>query len=103
VARSPALLSIAPFSPVTAVIDLDGVYSKRTLRVIERVRQRFETAALPFTQHWGKLNELTPARVRASHGANVDEWRRVRRMLLGPSERRLFASAMLERAGLHEA
>ena len=103
VKHSPALLSIARFAPVTCVIDLDGVYAKSTLAVMEGTRERLERAGIPFTQHWGKLHGLTRERVRASHGAELETWLRVRRQLLpSAADRFTFSNPLLDRLGMSD-
>lgn len=102
VQRSSALLALARFAP-TCVIDLDGVHAKSTLAVMEGARRRLEAAQIPFTQHWGKLHGLTPARVRASYGPDLTEWLRARRQLLPtPAARFTFSNELLERLELSE-
>lgn len=100
VAASPGLLAFTRYDP-TCVIDLDGLNSRKSLAVMEEVRTRFEDAAIPFSQHWGKLHGLTAARVRDSYGTAVDEWREAReRLLPREEERRTFSSVFLDRLGL---
>jgi FAD/FMN-containing dehydrogenase len=98
---SPGLLSFVQY-PRTCIIDIDGVENPKTREVMEAVRAAFDKANFPYSQHWGKLNRLTKARVRASYGSKVDDWNKARAELLPKAEERfVFGSDLLAEAGLH--
>jgi hypothetical protein len=98
---SPGLLSFVQY-PRTCIIDIDGVENPKTRKVMEAVRAAMDAAHFPYSQHWGKLNNLTKARVRASYGTKVDEWNKARAQLLPTAEERfVFSSDLLATAGLH--
>jgi hypothetical protein len=99
--RSPGTLSFVRYDP-TCVFDLDGVDTKATQRLIRLVADRFDAAGMPYTQHWGKLNSLTAARVRNGYGSAVDRWNAARRLLLPTqAERDAFASPFIDSVGLN--
>lgn len=99
--KSPALLGFTRFDP-TCIMDLDGVDNKATRRIMEETRERFDSAGIPYAQHWGKIHGLTKARVRASYGSNVDRWNDVRKALMpSAAERNTFSSALLDKIGLN--
>lgn len=101
-AGSPGLLSFVQYDR-TCIIDLDGVENKKTREAMEAVRAAFDKAGFPYSQHWGKLNNLTRGRVRASFGSKVDDWHKARKALLPTAEERfVFSSDLLAAAGLHE-
>jgi hypothetical protein len=98
---SPALLAFVQYER-TCIIDLDGVENKKTRQAMEAVRAAFDKAKFPYAQHWGKLNNLTRDRVRASYGDKVDAWNAARKALLPTAEERfVFSSDLLATAGLH--
>ena len=98
---SPGLLSFVQYDR-TCIIDIDGVENAKTRQVMEAVRIALDQAHFPYSQHWGKLNNLTKARVRASYGSKVDDWNQARAQLLPTAEERfVFSSDLLAGAGLH--
>jgi D-arabinono-1,4-lactone oxidase len=101
VQKSPGILSFTRYDP-TCVIDIDGIDSSSTQKLIKLVAQRFEAAGMPFTMHWGKTNHLTKARVRAAYGGNVDRWNAARRQLLPDQpERNAFSNDFIDAVGLN--
>jgi hypothetical protein len=100
--KSPALIGFTRFDP-TCVMDVDGVDTKATRKIMEGIRERFDAEGIPYAQHWGKLLGLTRARVRASYGSAVDDWNKVRRALMpDKAERDTFSSPLLDSAGLND-
>jgi hypothetical protein len=98
---SPGLLSFVQYDR-TCIIDIDGVENAKTRKVMEAVRAAMDDANFPYSQHWGKLNRLTKARVQASYGAKLDDWHEARKELLPTAEERfVFSSDLLTEAGLH--
>jgi hypothetical protein len=62
-----------------------------------------ERKGVEHTLHWGKINNLTPARVAADYGDDLVRWKAVRdRLLPHPADRRLFATDELRAFGLAE-
>ncbi len=101
VQRSRGLLAFTRFEP-TCVIDMDGVYSRRSTDFFRAAWDDLDAAGIPYTQHWGKINALTPRRLEAVYGEAVSAWRDSRRQLLAREiDRRTFANRFLRRAGLH--
>ncbi|MGB5076543.1 MAG: hypothetical protein WBO17_03585 [Sphingorhabdus sp.] len=101
VQKSPGILSFTRYDP-TCVIDIDGIDSSATQKLIKLVAQRLEAAGMPFTMHWGKTNHLTKARVRSAYGGNVDRWNAARRQLLPEqAERDAFSNDFIDAVGLN--
>lgn len=99
--KSPGILSFIRFDP-TCIMDIDGVDTDATQKLIKLVAQRFDEAGMPYTMHWGKINHLTKARVRANYGGAVDRWNATRALLLpSAAERNLFSSPYLDGLGLN--
>lgn len=87
----------------TTAIDCDGPASPRTQRAYEDMLETLERRGIPYTLHWGKINNLTPERVAADYGDDLVRWKAVRdRLLPDPADRRLFATAELRKFGLCE-
>ena len=97
---SPALLGFTRYDP-TCIIDVDGLASPALIALMERIRENFDAAGMPYAQHWGKRHGLTAARVQRSHGDRLADWQDARETLLSdPAERRVFSSPLLDRIGL---
>src|SRR5688572_22943065 len=88
VKASAATLGFTMHSPVTAVVDLDGPQSNRMRQYTREVWRLYDDAGIPYSFHWGKLNNLDSGRVRKIYGARVDEWIAARRTLLPDPELR---------------
>jgi hypothetical protein len=85
----------------SVVIDCDGPGGESTLRAYLRMLDVLEQKGVEHTLHWGKINNLTPARVAADYGDDLVRWKAVRdRLLPHPADRRLFATAELRAFGL---
>ena len=100
VKASRATLAFTRFAPVSCTIELPGAGSARTTEYYERVFERLDQEAVPFTLHWGQCGDFSAVRVRSMYGAAVDIWLAQRRKLLSAAGRRLFSNAFLERMGL---
>ena len=99
--KSPAMLGFTRFDP-TCIIDIDGIETPATMKLIKLAADRLEAAGMPFTQHWGKTNNMTKARVRSAFGGNVDRWNATRALLLpNAAERNAFSSGVIDGLGLH--
>ena len=99
--KSPAMLGFTRFDP-TCVIDIDGIETPATMKLIKLAGERLEAAGMPFTQHWGKTNHMTKARVRSAFGGNVDRWNVTRKLLLpNAAERNAFSSGVIDALGLN--
>jgi hypothetical protein len=100
VSKSPALLAFNRF-PTGLMISIDGVDNSASRAFFAAAAARMETAGIPFTQHWGKTNAMTAARVAAAYGGNVAKWRDARRRLLpDAADRALFDNDYIRERGL---
>jgi hypothetical protein len=99
--KSPAMLGFTRFDP-TCIIDIDGIETPATMKLIKLAADRLEAAGMPFTQHWGKTNHMTKFRVRNAFGGNVDRWNATRALLLpNAAERNAFSSTVIDGLGLN--
>ncbi|MFL6275420.1 MAG: FAD-binding protein [Blastocatellia bacterium] len=96
---SKALLAFTKFA-TTCTIELPGSYADRTMAYYNAVWKALEDAGIPYTLHWGQINNFTPERVRKMYGAAVDDWLKSRNQLLKPQARAVFSSPFLRRCGL---
>jgi hypothetical protein len=87
----------------SAAIDCDGPGGPATVRAYMHMLQVLESQGIPFTLHWGKINNLTAQRVAADYGDDLVRWKEVRdRLLPTPADRALFATKELREFGLAE-
>jgi len=100
VAKSPALLAMNRFD-TTFVVSIDGVHNKTSMNFFDAIPARMEAAGIPFTQHWGKVNGYTPARVAATFGSDFSNWVAARHVLLpDAADRALFSNSYMKARGL---
>jgi hypothetical protein len=100
VRKSQAFLAPAQFD-TTMVVSMDGIYNKQSETFFAKAAERMEAAGIPYTQHWGKVNSYTKARLDKAYGANVGKWLAARKQLLpDPADRAVFTNAFMEERGL---
>jgi hypothetical protein len=100
VKKSRALLAFNKFD-TTMVVSLDGVANAQSEKFFDMAAQRMEAAHIPYTQHWGKANSYTKARLDAAYGpANVGAWIAARHALLTAADRGTFTNDYMTKRGL---
>ena len=101
VQRSKGTFAFTRHDP-TCVVDIDGVFARRTLSFYRAVWEGLEAERIPFTAHWGKINQLNARRVQRMYGNDVGAWLDAREFFLDTEGlRRTFSNPFLERLGLH--
>ena len=101
VKKSEALLAFNRWD-TTFVVSIDGIYNHDSLGFFDAIPAKMDAAGIPFTQHWGKSNGYTPARIRQAYSdINVDKWKAARETLLpDPADRAAFSNQFLRDCGL---
>ncbi|HXB06556.1 MAG TPA: hypothetical protein VNW04_05565, partial [Puia sp.] len=102
VKRSPAKLAFTHFD-YTCVLELDAAFSNATYDFYTAAWKQFEAAKIPFTFHWGKINELNIDRLTNMYGANIQTWVAARNKLLDAGSRQVFTNATLTAWGLDKS
>ena len=100
VRKSAATLGFTKFGPATCVLELDGVFSQNTLTFYDAVWNKMDELNIPYSFHWGKLNNLNDAKIRHIYGNNRTAWVNARNQLLPPASRSLFSNEALVTMGL---
>jgi hypothetical protein len=86
---------------VTCVVEADGILNDRTKDYYAKVWNGLRQANIPFTFHWGKLNDLNSDHVQHMYGPNVGIWKAARdRLLSNPDVKALFINDTLRAWGL---
>jgi hypothetical protein len=99
VKRSLAKLAFTHFDH-TCVLELDAAFSDTTYGFYTAAWKKLEEANIPFTFHWGKVNELNIDRLKRMYGANLQTWIDSRNKLLDADNRQVFTNATIKAWGL---
>jgi hypothetical protein len=102
VKKSAAKLAFTRFD-LTCVLELDAAFSDATYEFYTAVWKKLEEAKIPFTFHWGKINELTIDRLTAMYGEDLQSWIAARNKLLDADVRQVFTNATLKAWGLDKS
>ena len=104
VKASEATLAFTRHRDYTCILEFDGPLSQRTRTYLNRLWRQFDDAGIPYTFHWGKMNNLDAQRVLEMYGAaSVNAWRHARHALLTTQElRRVFANPFLRQVELDD-
>jgi FAD/FMN-containing dehydrogenase len=97
--KSPGLLAFQRFAR-TAIIDIDGIDTLATRKLMAEAIGALRAASIPHAEHWGKVNQMTAASVRDSYGPDLESWTRTRTDLLDRQGEYVFGSAFLDRLGM---
>jgi len=100
VKATSATLGFTRFSPVTCVVELDGVFSDKTDSFFGAVWHALEQEQIPFTFHWGKICELNPTRLKNMYGSRLTSWIAARHKLLDHDSLPVFTNPQMEEWGL---
>lgn len=84
----------------TCVIELDAIDSAGTKSFYAKAWQILDSHNIPYTFHWGKMNNLDASIIRRMYGAKVDKWINARKNLLPPSSIKVFNNDLLHTWGL---
>ena len=97
--KSKATLAFTHFD-FTCILELDGAFSDATKSFYTAVWNRLDKEGIPFTFHWGKMNELNIDRITRMYGKNADDWIAARNKLLDADSIKIFTNPLLQEWGL---
>ena len=97
--RSNATFAFTHFD-FTCILELDGAFSNATKNFYKAVWKRLDEEQIPYTFHWGKMNELNFERITRMYGKNADAWMAARNKLLDADSRKVFTNPILKQWGL---
>jgi len=96
VKATKATLGFTHFDP-SCVIELDGVFSKKTLSFYEAFWNALEQQQIPHSMHWGKMLRLDGQRIRKMYGDDkVNAWMAARSTILhDATTRKIFTNDIM--------
>lgn len=97
--KSPAKLAFTRFD-YTCILELDGTSSDATNIFYNEVWRRLEEENIPFTFHWGKINQLNFDRINKMYGKDAEDWIAARNKLLSTDTMKVFTNPLLQEWGL---
>ncbi len=100
VKKTSATLGFTHFGDFTCVLELDGIFSDETEKFYKAVWKKLDDENIPFTFHWGKMNGLTPERIKKMYGSDATAWVAARSKLLKPEALKLFTNPLIKQWGL---
>ncbi len=100
--KSDAQLAFTRYK-YTCILELDGVFSDATREFYEAVWSRLDEENIPYTFHWGKINELYPERIERMYGEDANVWISARNKLLDADGRKVFSNQLLQQWGLDKS
>ncbi len=97
--KSRAKLAFTRFD-YTCILELDAASSEKTKAFYTAVWTRLDKENIPFTFHWGKMNELDYNRIQKMYGKDADTWIASRNKLLDKDTLKVFTNPLLQQWGL---
>jgi len=99
--QSNATFAFSQFQP-SCVVELDGSKSLLTEDFYGLFWDKLESENIPYTFHWGKMNNLNSEKIKKMYGPKRDTWVNARNKLLSPESIKLFNNELLSDWGLDE-
>ena len=99
---SKATFAFTKFDP-SCILELDGVESTITRNFYEVVWNELEARNIPYTFHWGKINDLNATKLKKMYPGDFDEWVKARNKILPPASLKTFNSPTLRDWGLDKS
>lgn len=97
--KSKATLAFTRYE-FTCILELDGAFSDTTNNFYHAFWKRLDEEKIPFTSHWGKMNELDFDRIHRMYGNDADAWIAARNKLLDKDSLKVFTNPLLRQWGL---
>jgi hypothetical protein len=85
--------------PTTCTVDLAGVNMTEMHQFYNSAWEEIKKSGIPFTQHWGKVNNYDAGNVQKAFGNDVDAWKKHRSDILG-DYCSVFENELIRRCGL---
>lgn len=102
VKKSRALMAFTRFDP-TCVLELDGVQSPETMRFYNATWKALDDAGIPYTFHWGKMNNLNSDRLKKMYAAELPRFLSARSRIMDAKCLQAFSSPSQRDFGFGQA
>lgn len=99
VKQTTATLGFTKF-PTTCIAEFDSIEAASTWKFYNDLWQALDDAGVPYTFHWGKVNNLDASRLRKMYGTRVDEWIAARNKLMPEEMLAVFTNDFMIQTGL---
>jgi hypothetical protein len=86
--------------PTTCTIEFNAAHNDRTLAFYNRIWEALAANNIPYTLHWGQMNNFTPQLVQSMYGDAFTNWIAARNALLSIPVRAVFSNTFLTTTGL---
>jgi hypothetical protein len=100
VKASKATMAFTRFAPVTCVLELDGVQCAATQNFYEAVWAKLKQMNIPYTFHWGKMNNMDAGMVRNMYGSALDNFQAARAHIVDAATLKVFSNNALQQYGI---
>lgn len=102
VKASKATMAFTRFTPVTCVLELDGVQCEATQNFYNAVWAKLKQLNIPYTFHWGKMNNMDAGMVRSMYGSSLDSFLAARTRIVDAATLKIFSNNALQQYGIDE-
>jgi len=99
--KSRAKLAFTHFD-FTCILELDAAFSDATKDFYHEVWKRLDEEHIPYTFHWGKMNEMDFERIGRMYGEDATGWIAARNKLLDADCLKVFTNPLLKQWGLEK-
>lgn len=99
VKQTQATLGFTRFAS-TCVAEFDSFEAPSTWSFYNALWNQLDEAGIPYTFHWGKINNLDAVRMTKMYGSKLDEWIAARNRLMPKDAMRLFTNDFMKSTGL---
>jgi len=82
------------------VAEFDSFEAQSTWNFYQALWAALEAEGIPYTFHWGKVNNLNAQRIRKMYGPKIDEWILARCRLIPKEMLPVFTNSFMEETGL---
>ncbi len=101
VKASEATIAFTHFAPITCTLEMLGVNNQTTQNYYDTLWGNLDTAGIPYTFHWGQVNNLTLAKTQQKYtAATLTNWKTQRAKILSPEMIAVFSSPYSDQCGL---
>jgi FAD/FMN-containing dehydrogenase len=81
--------------PYTCVAEFDSFEAPSTWHFYQGLWNALEQEGIPYTFHWGKVNNLNATNLRRMYGNKIDEWIKARNQILSADMLKVFTNQFM--------